>query len=293
MTLVSRLLLVCVILGLSAVARRSQAVEPAWRDEWPRFRPWEYGLTAGAAAIAVGARFVVRDPPPTWRGGILFDDGVRDLIAVRHEPSRVVVAISTHVLAATSVAHNVFDSTLVPGEIHDDWDLAGQMLLIDAESYAVMAAVLFGTQVFVGRERPIVRRCSDPVVKNSDRACDPQDSQRNRSFVAGHTALGFTAAGLSCAHHTHIPLYGGGTADTLACAGALGWASLLGVGRVMSDNHYATDTLLGAALGLAAGWLLPLALHYGFESGEAAPATSTQPLSATRPVELVVYAGAF
>ena len=292
MTFVRRLLLLCVVSGLSAVARRSSAAEPVWRDEWPRFRPWEYGLTAGAAAIAVGARLVVRDPPATWRGGILFDDGVRDVLAVRDEPARVVVAISTHVFAATSVAYNVFDSTIVPGEVHDDWDLAGQMILIDAESYAVMTAILFSTQVFVGRERPIVRRCSDPKVRQSDRACDPQDSQRNRSFIAGHTALGFTAAGLTCAHHTHIPLYGGGAPDTLACAGALGWASLLGVGRVMSDNHYPTDTLLGAALGLAAGWLLPVALHYGFESS-AAPATITQPLGASRPVQLFAYAGAF
>jgi hypothetical protein len=223
----------------------------------------------------------------------LFDDGVRDVLAIRDEPTRVVVAISTHVLAATSVAYNLFDSSIVPGIMLDDWDLAGQMLLIDAESYAVMSAILFGTQVFVGRERPIVRRCSDPKVRHSDRACDPQDSQRNRSFVAGHTALGFTAAGLSCAHHTHIPLYGGGTPDTLACASALGWASLLGVGRVISDNHYATDTVFGAALGLATGWLLPLTLHYGFESSEAAPATTTQPLGASRPVQLFAYAGAF
>jgi len=292
MTLVSRLLVVSVVLALSAMPRRVHAGAPEWRDEWPRFRAWEYGLTAGAAALAIGARFAARDPSPTWRGGILFDDGVRDSIAVRYEPTRVVVSISTHVLAATSVAYNVFDSSLVPGEIHDDWDLAAQMLLIDAESYAVMAALLFGTQIFVGRERPIVRRCSDPVVNKSDRACDPQDSQRNRSFVAGHTALGFTAAGLTCAHHTHIPLYGGGTPDTVACAGALGWASLLGVGRVMSDNHYATDTLFGAALGLAAGWLLPLALHYGF-APSSAPASGAQALRGAPSAPLIAYADVF
>jgi membrane-associated phospholipid phosphatase len=282
----------CVAVLLVACSCRAEAEIPAWRDEWPRFRAWEYALTGGAAAIGVAARFVAPHPSPNWRGGILFDDATRDLIGARHEPTRVVFAIGTHVMGATAVAYRLVDSTIVPGEVHDDWDLAGQMLLIDAESYAVMVGIMFGAQVFVGRERPIVRRCAEPAVAKSDRACEPGDSQRNRSFIAGHTALGFTAAGLTCAHHANLPLYGGGSADHVACGVALGWASLLGIGRVVTDNHYATDTLLGALLGLGAGWLLPLALHYGFDANDET-AETTQPLRPQRVLPLFSYGAAF
>jgi hypothetical protein len=31
-----------------------------------------------------------------------------------------------------------------------------------------------------------------------------------QSFISGHTLMAFTGAGLICAHHSHLPLYGGG-----------------------------------------------------------------------------------
>jgi membrane-associated phospholipid phosphatase len=40
-------------------------------------------------------------------------------------------------------------------------------------------------------------------------------------------------------------------------------AVLNGVGRVITENHYATDVLIAAALGSVAGWLVPELLHYG------------------------------
>lgn len=38
------------------------------------------------------------------------------------------------------------------------------------------------------------------------------------------------------------------------------------VSRIASDNHYATDVLAGAALGVVAGWLVPTTLHDGWTS---------------------------
>jgi hypothetical protein len=34
----------------------------------------------------------------------------------------------------------------------------------------------------------------------------------------------------------------------------------------MSDNHYTSDVVLGAAIGLTGGYVLPSLLHYGFGS---------------------------
>ena len=39
--------------------------------------------------------------------------------------------------------------------------------------------------------------------------------------------------------------------------------------RIVSDNHYTTDVLLGAGVGLLSGYALPQWLHYG-ASGELA-----------------------
>ena len=89
----------------------------------------------------------------------------------------------------------------------------------------------------------------------------------NQSFVSGHTAIAFTGAGLTCAHHRHLPLYGGGWPDVAICVATLAAASSTAVLRVMSDRHYASDSLLGIGLGLVSGWGLPEWLHYGAGDG--------------------------
>jgi len=67
---------------------------------------------------------------------------------------------------------------------------------------------------------------------------------------------------------------------------ALGFTA--GVGRIVSDNHYATDALVGWLVGAASGFLVPSLLQYGFDDkgvGEARTASSAQPIMFT-------YAGA-
>ncbi|HEV8549343.1 MAG TPA: phosphatase PAP2 family protein, partial [Polyangiaceae bacterium] len=93
-------------------------------------------------------------------------------------------------------------------------------------------------------------------------------AQLNSSFMSGHTTIAFTGAGLICAHHQHLPLYGGGAPDLLACIAALGAATTAGAMRVAADKHYATDVLLGMGVGLFAGYGLPNLLHYGAGNGQ-------------------------
>ena len=82
----------------------------------------------------------------------------------------------------------------------------------------------------------------------------------------------FTGAGLTCVHHQHLEIYGG-LGDPLACAGALAAAPWVGVSRVTTKNHYFSDVVAGAALGIGSGYLLP---HYGF--GTSAPENDTSVL---------------
>ncbi len=143
--------------------------------------------------------------------------------------------------------------------MHGSGEVALQMTAIDLESYALSGAIALSAEK-IGRVRPYDRGCRhDPhYSKNCGRAAD-----ENASFMSGHTTASFTAAGLVCVHHLHLPLYGGGAPDALACVAAFTAASAAGALRIASDNHYSSDVLLGVGVGLASGFVVPTLLHYG------------------------------
>jgi membrane-associated phospholipid phosphatase len=86
-------------------------------------------------------------------------------------------------------------------------------------------------------------------------------------FYSGHAAATATMAGLTCAHHQHLPLYGGGFADLAPCLAMIGVSLGAGATRIMADRHWASDVLTGWTVGALSGYVLPSALHYGFGGG--------------------------
>jgi membrane-associated phospholipid phosphatase len=104
------------------------------------------------------------------------------------------------------------------------------------------------------------------------------------SFPSGHTNNAFTAAGLSCAHHLHLPIYGDRTADVLACAGNIVLAATTGSLRVLGDRHYATDVWVGAMIGFGVGYAFPTLLHYGKVHADSGNASAMQPLAPSVPL---------
>ena len=74
-------------------------------------------------------------------------------------------------------------------------------------------------------------------------------------------------AGLTCVHHQHLPLYGGGVADLAPCLAMIGVSLGTGVARIMGDRHWASDVLTGWTVGALSGYVLPSVLHYGFGGG--------------------------
>jgi membrane-associated phospholipid phosphatase len=130
--------------------------------------------------------------------------------------------------------------------------------------------VSLGTESLVGRQRPYAEDCGPdgqvltssgtPLFNHCGGAGD------NKSFVAGHASAVTTMAGLTCVHHQHLPLYGGGLADLAPCLFMVGAAAFTGVSRITADKHWASDVLMGWTVGALSGYVVPSLLHYGFTS---------------------------
>jgi membrane-associated phospholipid phosphatase len=230
-----------------------------WKEEWPRFRPAEVAFTGGMALNVGMALFLYPAPKNNWDGPILFDKTVRNVMTLEDRDARNVAASVSDGIYYALAGFPIIDTVVVASAVHGNGDLTIQMLAIDLESYALGGAIALSAEK-AGRRRPMARVCEQNP--SYDKKCG-NDDNLNSSFLSGHTTIGFVGAGLLCAHHLNVPLYGGGTPDTATCIAGMGAAVTGGVLRVMTDNHYASDVILGAGVGVVAGYLMPVLLHYG------------------------------
>ncbi len=246
----------------SASAQHARdAVE--WRDEWTPVRPVEAIGTVGLTLLSL---FLVPklDGPHRrdFRGGIGFlDNGARSLLRARSPRVQEVTAEYSDLgFRALALFPYVVDVGIVTLGVHRDPELALQLALIDAEALTLAGFTqLITSRVLVARGRPYLEDCENG--RSGYQSCG-KNSADYRAFFSGHAAGTFTSAALTCLHHEHIPLYGGGAVETWACAWALSVASAVSVFRLTSDNHYVTDVLAGAAVGGFYGYLMPKWLHY-------------------------------
>ena len=93
--------------------------------------------------------------------------------------------------------------------------------------------------------------------------------------MAGHAMITSTSAGLACAHHYALPLYGGGIADALVCPVMVGSALTVGVLRMVTDKHWFSDTVPGWLLGGGIGFGMPWLLHYRYARAITSPLPNT------------------
>jgi membrane-associated phospholipid phosphatase len=259
-------------------AKRAGRLE--WNAAWPKFRASEYAVTGIAGAASVGIFFFVGSKlEPRWLGGILFDDEIRSDLRLSTPELRHAARTASNWTAASAVLWAVgVDSVVVP-TLRTKADVAQQLVLMDAEAFAVSTLITNTMFKAVGRARPSYEQCRD------DTAFDPLCQWGSTaSFPSGHTNIAFTAAGLSCAHHLHLALYGSTLADTLACAGSISLAAATGTLRVLGDRHYATDVLVGGLIGFAVGYGMPTLLHYGKDSTASQADRAAQPVSSGFPL---------
>jgi len=230
-----------------------------WRSEWTTFQPWEYGFTA-ASVGAIALLTTSKEYPSDGKyGGILFDDAVRDaLLLESREAKDAAMVVGDVGFRGMALYPIVIDTVAVTWIGHGSSRVAWQMFWIDLQSLSLSGALALTAEKFVGRGRPSNRPCdADP---NYEEYCGGGD--RFASFFSGHTAIAATSAGLVCAHHQHLPLYGGGAGDTAACVAAVTIAATTGIARIANDRHWATDVLTGGIIGTISGYFLPVWLHY-------------------------------
>ena len=288
--------------GLAAVAALSAVLMAArpcaadeelrWHDEWPRAVQQEYGV-----ALTLGALLVVVDTMPVeetdW-GAVDFDSRARDVLRLRNPAARTATRRISDGLFYGLIAYPLAIDALLVAAPRDE-DVAWQLMVVDLETMAVSGLLAVTLEHITGRERPYARYCRREKPDRPEHVGDCTASPPKElfeSFPSGHTLMGFTAAGLTCAHHGRLPLYGGGAPDALVCGAALAVGATEGTLRLTSDRHYLSDVIVGASLGFAIGYAMPTGLRYtrGADSRSGSP---RPPTSSTTGAYLPFFAGQF
>ncbi|MEO8800707.1 MAG: phosphatase PAP2 family protein [Polyangiaceae bacterium] len=266
---------VAVVATVATLAPSASAKDPdkvEWSKDWPRMRAAEvadvFALTAGSYAI--NAYWEPRHTA-NWSGGILFDGWVRGALKGRTLAAQETAAnVSDYLYKFGVLTPYVVDVFFVSLSIHQNADVALEMLLMDMQSLGFAGVLSLSSERLAGRARPYVQECGpDNLVRDAQgnpllNRCDGVGDFQ--SFYSGHAAAVTTMAGLTCAHHQHLPLYGGGFADLAPCLLMMGAAGATGVTRIIADRHWATDVMTGWGIGILSGYVLPSVLHYGFSS---------------------------
>jgi hypothetical protein len=265
----ARLAVVTTVALTLLLATPAHAEGHALTWSFPRFRTIEYGTTVAVWLELAFIEFRTEMPEqPRWKGPLPGDEVFHDLFRLKRRADRdAMVSLSDPLPLALSAFPLVIDGALIPLVFDDlNFDVFWQLTWINTLSLGVQGLMHRSSMRIAARERPETPRC-DEDPEYHDRC-----GGRNNSFYGGHTGAAFAGAGLICAHHMHLPLFGGGGADIAACAAALTLASSTAAMRLMTDQHWFSDNMMGAAVGFAAGFGLPVLLHYRWPGhpGEAA-----------------------
>ncbi len=280
---VASLALVATISASRAAAADTEAqIDPRfWDPSWRKVGLPEYAITGVAStALVLHQIFLQPEPVPSrWTDSMLFDDRVRDALVVTNPNTVETLDTVSSVLFITVTAYPAAVDVPVAwarGGSRLAWQLAWQ----DTTVLATAAAIDLYLRDTVARARPRTVTC---FRNGGNEECE--GSQAARSFPAGHFAMTSAASALLCTQHLHTKLYGG-AGDAIACGTSIAASLTVGALRIVTDDHWATDTIVGGTLGSLIGWGLPTLLNYGGlwsrGSGEAGP-----PRVVVTPVPLV------
>jgi membrane-associated phospholipid phosphatase len=243
-----------------------------WRSDWRRVNGVEYALTAGLFATSTAIRFLPALEGAVWTRPVLLDDFTRRGLRANSRNGRNVAGRASDAFALLGyLPPLLIDPMIVAGIDDQNPDVAWQLFVISTQSYAITITLNSISKRVFARRRPYAVGCeADPEYSD-----ECSDSDRFRSFYSRHSAITATSAGLICAHHTHLPLYGGGNIDRLTCGAALVGMLATGTLRIVSDKHWHSDVMVGHLLGFAVGYLLPTLVYYQSFQSEPHPQETT------------------
>ncbi len=283
------------MVGIVLTAVRSvSADEPrlTWSGDWRRVGGTEYAVIGGlGVGIATVMLWIPPAQEPAWRSPRLMDWRAREWLRLGTRSARDAADTVSDVLVVASMAQPLFvDTLIVAGLADQSIDVMHQMEVINLQAFAMTQFVNVVAKRIFARERPYVSECvSDPTSSGN---CDNLD--RYRSYYSGHSAIAATGAGLVCAHHTHLELYGGSPYDGIACGAAAGLALATGALRIAADRHWATDVITGHLLGFAAGYVVPSLVYYkSFRREPEAPTDTGQLMLQRSDPPTLAFSGTF
>lgn len=247
-------LLICATATAENLDIRSSSTSPALHTK--SVGRSEIIATLGLGLSAAGIKLLHPEPRFGFRGGVLFDDQVRAWLRVKDETKHETIRLISDVLQISLIAAPFADS----GRRYLNNNISGETFLkqslIDAQSFVLAMSIILASKTFVGRLRPKTPPCAGG---DDDLSC--ASSALRKSFISGHTTASFTGAGLLCTRQASNSKTKIHWSEKWICPSALAIASGVGLMRIMSDDHYATDVLAGAAVGLLSGYLLPRLLY--------------------------------
>lgn len=228
---------------------------------------WSDAATIGAGLATALATNIAHPRAMVPSPRLAFDEGARDALRLRTSAARFAARdISDLTLGLMMIAPIVGDAGLNALWYRKNPKAAWRMTVVGMEAFAVTTAVQGLTHVLFSRERPYVRTCGTDLPADSD---DCVWDQKYRSFYSGHSSFSFTGAALLCWQHLRYGLFGGGGAEAGTCAAGFTFAAATALLRMMGDMHYATDVIVGAFMGTAIGFLVPVLHEQLFQEADA------------------------
>jgi membrane-associated phospholipid phosphatase len=238
---------------------------------YPRFRLWEYIAAGAVSAGNIGFEVAYSNQPrDRWTKPILADAAARSFLRGGTPQARTKADEISDYFWHGSTYYVLLDGLLTP-LVTDRFntDVAFQLTLLNWQAVGTAGLLTRLAHVTVGRTRPLLQNCSqDPAAENH---CQFQGA----SFIAGHAAMTSANAGLACANHQHLKMYGGGIPDAAVCPIMVTAAASVGVLRMIADKHWLSDTIVGWVLGGSIGYGMPYFLHYRYVRQVVSPLPNT------------------
>ncbi|MFK7990099.1 MAG: phosphatase PAP2 family protein [Sandaracinaceae bacterium] len=244
-----------------------------WDTRWPRYRFDELVVTLGMGLVIGLEEVLPTRGDPNWTSPPEFDLAVANAMGLDDPFARDVLDELSSGLGIVLFLWPVgFDALLYAGLGEGAWDVGWQLSLISLEVFAINHAIGVLVRLLGRRERPLGYYCREEPGYDVDPICRSQPPAE--SFWSSHVSNAFAGAALICLQHDVVDLYGDEVSDAMACGSALALAATTGVFRLMSNQNWMSDVLIGAAVGGLTGVLVPWLLH--FQGGARPPLRGTE-----------------